>query len=66
MMFHVITSGHCWLEVEGEEPRLLQQGSLAPVRHGNGHCIRSNPTADVEPLFDITVEQVRKNRDGFI
>ena len=58
MMFHVITSGYCWLEVEGEEPRLLQQGTLALVPHGNGHCIRSNPTADVEPLFGIPVEQV--------
>jgi AraC-like DNA-binding protein len=58
MMFHVITSGHCWLEVEGEQPRLLQQGSLALVPHGNGHCIRSHPTADTEPLFDIPVEQV--------
>lgn len=58
MMFHVVTGGHCWLEVEGEEPRLLQQGGLALVPHGNGHCIRSNPTGDVVPLFDIPVEQV--------
>ncbi len=58
MMFHVVTSGHCWLEVEGEEPRRLQQGGLALVPHGNGHCIRSNPAADAEPLFDIPVEQV--------
>ncbi len=58
MMFHIVTSGHCWLEVEGEEPRLLQQGSLALVPHGNGHCVRSNPEADAEPLFDIPVEKV--------
>lgn len=58
MMFHVVTAGHCWLEVDGEEPRLLQQGSLALVPHGNGHCIRSHPTAETEPLFDIPVEKV--------
>ena len=58
MMFHVITGGHCWLEVEGEQPRLLQQGSLALVPHGNGHCIRSSRTGEVVPLFDIPVEQV--------
>ena len=58
MMFHVVTTGHCWLEVEGEEPRLLQQGSLVLVPHGNGHCIRSSATADTQPLFDIPVEQV--------
>ncbi|CAA6803788.1 MAG: AraC family transcriptional regulator [uncultured Thiotrichaceae bacterium] len=58
MMFHVVKAGHCWLEVEGEEPRLLQQGSLTLVPHGNGHCIRSSPTADATPLFDIPVEKV--------
>jgi AraC-like DNA-binding protein len=58
MMFHVVTAGHCWLEVEGDEPRLLQQGSLALVPHGTGHRIRSSQTAEAEPLFDIPVEQV--------
>ncbi|MDH3475975.1 MAG: AraC family transcriptional regulator, partial [Rhodospirillales bacterium] len=59
MMFHVVTAGRCWLEVEGAgEPRLLRQGSLALVPHGAGHCLRSAPEADAEPLFDIPVEQV--------
>lgn len=58
MMFHVVTSGHCWLEVEGEEPRLLQQGSLTLVPHGNGHCIRSSPAVEATPLFDIPVERI--------
>ena len=34
MMFHVVTAGRCWLEIEGAEPRLLQQGSVALVPHG--------------------------------
>jgi AraC-like DNA-binding protein len=58
MMFHVVTSGHCWLEVEGEQARLLQQGSLTLVPHGNGHRIRSSTDAIAEPLFDIPVEKV--------
>jgi AraC-like DNA-binding protein len=58
MMFHIVTAGRCWLEVEGAEARLLQQGSLALVPHGAGHAIRSGPKADAEPLFDIPVEQV--------
>ena len=58
MMFHVVTSGHCWLEVEGEQARLLQQGSLTLVPHGNGHSIRSSTDAIAEPLFDIPVEKV--------
>ncbi|TCK18237.1 AraC family transcriptional regulator [Thiogranum longum] len=58
MMFHVVTGGHCWLDVEGEEPRLLQQGSLALVPQGHGHRIRSDPGDNVVPLFDIPVESV--------
>ncbi len=58
MMFHIITAGHCWLEVDGEEPRLLQQGSLALVPHGNGHTIRKSLEDKTVPLFDIPVEQV--------
>ncbi len=58
MMFHIVTAGHCWLELEGEEPRLLQQGSLTLVPHGTGHCIRSSLEAETRALFDIPVEQV--------
>ena len=58
MMFHIVTAGRCWLEVEGTEPILLQQGSLVLIPHGIGHCIRSGPKAEAEPLFDIPVEQV--------
>ncbi|MES9836503.1 MAG: AraC family transcriptional regulator [Candidatus Thiodiazotropha sp.] len=58
MMFHVVTAGQCWLEVEGEEPHLLQQGSLALVPHGQGHVVRSSLDQETRPLFDIPVEQV--------
>jgi AraC-like DNA-binding protein len=58
MMFHVVTAGHCWLEVDGDETRLLQQGSLTLVPHGNGHSIRCSPTDETLPLFDIPVEQI--------
>jgi len=58
MMFHVVTAGQCWLFVDDEEPRLLQQGSLALVPHGNGHSIRRSPDDKPVPLFDIPVEQI--------
>ncbi len=58
MMFHVVTAGQCWLEVEGEEPHLLQQGSLALVPHGNGHIVRSNLSHEALPLFDIPAERI--------
>src|SRR5688500_18297929 len=37
LMFHVVTSGQCWLEVEGAEDRLVRPGDLALVPHGEGH-----------------------------
>ncbi|MEU8035550.1 AraC family transcriptional regulator [Streptosporangium sp. NPDC049078] len=58
MALLVVTSGHCLLEVDGAEPRLLRQGSLTLIPHGIPHRLRSDPGADVEPLFDIPVEQV--------
>ncbi|MCP4320218.1 MAG: AraC family transcriptional regulator [Hyphomicrobiales bacterium] len=58
MMFHVVTAGRCWLEIDGLEPLLLTQGSMALVPHGAGHRIRSDTEIDAEPLFDIPVEQV--------
>ena len=58
MMFHIVTAGRCWLEVEGTEPRELRRGSLALVPHGQGHTIRSSPEVETDPLFDLPVEQV--------
>jgi AraC-like DNA-binding protein len=53
LMFHVIMSGRCWLEVEGEEDRLLQPGDLALVPHGEGHRMTSEPGVPAVPLFDL-------------
>jgi len=58
MTFQVVTAGHCRLEVDGEEPRLLQQGSLTLISQGTPHRFRSSADAATEPLFDIPVEQV--------
>lgn len=58
MMFHVVTSGQCWLEVDGEEPVLLRQGSMALIPHGTGHRALSSIDAVATPLFDLPVERV--------
>lgn len=58
MMFHIITVGQCWLQVEGAEPVLLQQGSLALVTQGQGHIISSNPELPGVPFFDAGVQQI--------
>jgi AraC-like DNA-binding protein len=58
LMFHVVTSGRCWLEVQGVERRLLQPGDLALVPHGQGHRLASGPGVPAGKLFDLPREQV--------
>jgi AraC-like DNA-binding protein len=58
LMFHVVTSGRCWLEVEGAEPRQLQPGDLALVPHGEGHRLASEPGVPAAKLFELPREQV--------
>jgi AraC-like DNA-binding protein len=58
MMFHFVTAGGCWLQVDGAEPRFLQQGCLALVPQGNGHTIFSDSTAPTTGLFDIPVQRI--------
>lgn len=53
LWFHVVTSGRCWLEVEGSEPRLLQLGDLTLVPHGKGHRLRSEPGALADSVYDV-------------
>jgi AraC-like DNA-binding protein len=56
-MFHVVTSGRCWLEVDGEAT-CLQPGDLALLPHGEGHVLASEPGARAAALFDLPREQV--------
>lgn len=58
MMFHVVTSGQCWLEVEGHDRIMLQPGDLALVRQGICHQLVSEPGATPAPLFDLPREAV--------
>ena len=59
LMFHVVTSGRCWLEVEGGgDPHFLQPGDLALVPHGEGHRLASEPGVPAAKLFDLPREQV--------
>ena len=52
MMFHVVTTGRCWVEV-GADAHLLQSGDLALVTHGEGHRLVSDPGAPVADLFAL-------------
>lgn len=53
LMFHFVTSGRCWLEVEGAEHRQVQRGDLVLVPHGEGHRLSSAPGIAAAKLFDL-------------
>src|SRR5690349_6451620 len=53
LMFHVVTSGGCWLELDGAEPSQLQLGEFVLVPHGQGHRLASAPGSFAPDLFDL-------------
>ena len=58
LMFHVVTSGRCWLKDADGESRLLQAGDFVLVPHGQGHILASEPDVPADQLFDLPREQV--------
>jgi AraC-like DNA-binding protein len=57
LMFHVVTSGRCWIDLgPGGERRLLQAGDLVLLPHGAGHTLASEPGVPAAPLFDLPRE----------
>ena len=58
LMFHVVTSGRCVLEVKGSDDHVLQPGDFALVPHGAGHQLSSEPGVPAAKLFDLPREQV--------
>jgi AraC-like DNA-binding protein len=56
LMFHVVTAGECWLDVEGTPRRLLRPGDLALVPQGDGHRLDSDERAPGAKLFDLPRE----------
>lgn len=52
--FHLLTSGHGWLEVDGEPDGLrLHAGDLVILPRGNAHQLRDSPQSNVLWLDDI-------------
>ncbi len=58
MWFHVVTHGRCWLDTQASEPQVLEPGAFALVPHGEGHILRSDPTARARAIAELPLEQV--------
>ena len=58
MVIQIVNAGRCWIEIEGEAPYELREGSLVLMPHGTAHTLRSEVDAATQPLFDIPVEKI--------
>ncbi|MCB1740243.1 MAG: AraC family transcriptional regulator [Gammaproteobacteria bacterium] len=58
MNVEVVTSGHCWLELDGEPPLFLPEGSLVLIPRGRRHKLRGNPGDRTTRLEHIPIERV--------
>ena len=58
MNVEVVTSGHCWLEIEGETPIFMPEGSLVLIPRGSHHKLRGSQGDRVTRLEDIPVERI--------
>lgn len=61
LWFHVVTTGHCRLEVESAGPRVLRPGEFALVPHGQGHRLRSEPGAPAQHVVGLPYEYASDN-----
>jgi len=58
LMFHLVTSGSCWLDVEGADPVHLRSGDFVLVPHGAGHRLTGARDTPCVKLFDLPREPV--------
>lgn len=58
MVFHVALAGQAWLEIEGEEPQLLQAGDIALVPHGDGHKMVSEVGGPTMSILDMPRQKI--------
>ena len=60
MMFHIVTSGSCWLQTADTKAIELQPGSLVLLPHGLGHRLLAEPESDSLPFFQLPVKQINE------
>ena len=61
LSFHVVTSGECWLKINGTDSFHLRSGDLVLVPHSVGHCLSSEldlPAISLEQFnFEMVTER---------
>jgi len=58
-MFHIVTSGHCLVEVKGESIK-LEAGDLVFISRACGHKVVGANNQEATNLFELPIKQVSK------
>ena len=59
-MFHIVTTGQCYLSINGQEIR-LQAGDLVFISRACGHQVMARPGCPCIPLFDLPMQQISEH-----
>jgi AraC-like DNA-binding protein len=60
--FHVVTSGECWIGVQGESPLRLRRGDIVMLPQGDPHVVSSAPGMRPPAGTDWAHEMTMHNR----
>ena len=50
--YHVVTSGHCWAAIVGQQPVYMSEGDVVMFPHGDPHVMSSAPGMRADPQVD--------------
>ena len=51
--FHVVLTGDCWLDADGQDSVHLHGGDLVALPHGHAHALRDAPSSPVRSLREL-------------
>jgi AraC family transcriptional regulator, alkane utilization regulator len=52
IIFHIIAQGSCWVEVDGQERRVLHEGDIVGFPHGHAHRM-GNGAVELVPIASL-------------
>ena len=64
LMFHIVTTGQCRIQIDGIEDQVLHEGDLVVVPHGQGHLLSSGRGVTAARLFDLPRDRVSERYES--